>query len=434
MRIKEQRSLLLAPVLAAALALAGAAPAIAKAAPASPATTTLRLDPARIDRTLARMVADGRAAGASALVWKDGREVYFGTAGYADREAKRPMRRDTLVQIWSMTKPVTGTAFMQLWEQGRFGLDEPLAKYLPEFAGVKVFAGVDSTGKPILREPSRPILIRDILRHTAGFAYGDGPTLAEKMFVAANPLDLDNDLPTFGSKLATVPLLFDPGTEWSYSAAVDVQALLVEKLTGMPFESYVRQHVLDPLKMRDTAWTQPEERYGRLAATYFKGPDGKLQRQPDEVIRRANFTPRKLTMGGAGLVSSLDDYMRFARMLLNHGSLDGARILRPSTVKLMSTDQLDPRITERRWLPGKGSGGFGMDFFVRTGRPRTTAENRGAVGEFFWDGAASTLFWVDPANRLTAVFFVQSMPFDGTLHRDIRRAVYGPNYLGPKGD
>jgi len=148
-----------------------------------------------------------------------------------------------------------------------------------------------------------------------------------------------------------------------------------------------------------------------------------------------NFDPaRKLIRGGAGLVSSLDDYMRFARMLLNHGTLDGVRILEPSTVKLMSTNQLDPRVTDRSWLPDKGNGGFGLDFAVRTGQPLTANENRGAVGEFFWDGAWSTLFWVDPANKLTAVYFVQSDPFNGTLHRDIRRAVYGDAYLGPKGD
>ncbi len=429
---------MLRPIVTAALSsLILVSAASAEAADRSKATassTVLRIDKARIDRALATMVSDGRAAGVSALIWKDGREVYFGTAGYADREAKRPMRRDTLVQIWSMTKPVTGTAFMQLWEQGRFQLDDPLAKYLPEFANAKVFAGTDSAGNPILRQPSRPILIRDILRHTAGFAYGDGPTVPEKIFAKVDPLNLDNDLPEFGRRLATVPLMYDPGTQWRYSAAVDVQALLVEKLSGMPFEDYVRSHVLEPLGMKETAWTQPPERFSRLAAAYVKGPDGKLQRQTDEIIRRMNFGPRKLTMGGAGLVASIDDYMRFARMLLNRGTLDGLRILKPSTVKLMSTDQLDPAVTERLWLPGKGSGGFGFDFFVRTAQPKTAEENRGAVGEFFWDGAWTTLFWVDPANRLTAVFFVQTAPFDGTLHHDFRRAVYGDAYLGPKGD
>src|SRR2546423_1986172 len=247
-------------------------PVLARAAAAS---TVVRIDKARIDRTLTRMIADGRAVGVSALVWKDGHEVYFGPHGYADREARTRMRRDPLVQIWSMTKPVTGTAFMQLWEQGRFGIDEPLAKYLPEFAGVKVFAGMDAAGNPILRNPSRPILIRDILRHTAGFAYGDGPTYPEKMFAKVDPLNLENDLPEFGRRLATVPLMYDPGSQWRYSAAVDVQALLVQKLSGMPFEHYVRTHVLDPLGMKETGWTQPQARFARLATGYVKGPDGK---------------------------------------------------------------------------------------------------------------------------------------------------------------
>ena len=420
------------------LLLAAAAMSVVSAVP-SPATaqatpTELKIGKVRIDNTLKEMVSSGRAAGTSALIWRDGKEVYFGTAGYADREAKRPFRRDTLVQIWSMTKPVTGVALMQLWEQGRFRLDDPLSDYLPEFAQTKVFAGMDSAGHPILRPPHRQILIRDIMRHTAGFGEGAAGSYPQKMFDAADPMNFDHNLTEFGRRLATVPLFYEPGTKWHYSAAVDVQALLVEKLSGQPFEEYVKQHVFAPLGMKETAWTQPEERFARLATVYVRGSDGKLQRKSEADIRRGNFAPRKLTRGGAGLVSSVDDYMRFARMLLNGGALDGVRILKPSTVKLMSTDQLDPQTTDRDWLPDKGNGGFGFDFAVRTGQAKDAKENRGAVGEFFWDGAWSTLFWVDPANKLTAVFFVQSDPFNGTLHRDIRRAVYGDAYLGPKGD
>lgn len=395
---------------------------------------SFKINKPRIDRAIKQMVDSGRVAGASAIVWQHGREVYYNAAGYADREAKKPMRRDTLVQIWSMTKPVTGVALMQLWEQGRFGFDEPIAKYLPEYAAVQVFQGLDSAGNPILSPPQRPILIRDLVRHTAGFGYGPGPSYPEKIFEQQDPLNLDHDLAEFSRRLAKVPLLFEPGSQWRYSAAVDVQARLVEKLTGEPFEPYVRRQILDPLGMHETAWTQPESRYPRLAASYTAGPDGKVQRKTDAEIRRFNFSPRKLTMGGSGLASTLDDYLRFARMLLNRGSLDDVRILKPSTVKLMATDQLDPRMTERAWLPGKGSGSWGVDFFVRTGQPKDPAENRGAVGEFFWDGAWTTLFWVDPANDLAAVFFVQRDPFDGTLHHDIRAAVYGDGYLGPKGD
>ena len=408
--------------------------AAVRTAPEAAKIAAARIDKSRIDKALAQMVASGRAAGASALIFKGGREVYFGAAGHSDREAGAPLRRDTLFQIFSMTKPVTGVALMQLWEAKRFGLDDPLAMHLPEYAGTRVFAGMDAEGKPILKAPARPILVRDILRHTAGFAYGAGETYPEKRFEAARPLDLQNDLAEFSRRLAGVPLMFEPGSQWRYSAAVDVQARLVERLSGMAFEDYVRRYVLDPLGMSETGWTQPQERLPRLAAAYRKGADGKLERKPDEATRATNFGQRKLTMGGAGLVSSIDDYMRFARMLLNEGSFNGVRILKPSTIRLMATDHLDPRITERQWLGSKGSGGMGFNFFVRTAQPRTPDENRGAVGEFFWDGAWSTLFWVDPANHLAAVFLVQTEPFDGTLHHDFREAVYGPGYLGPEGE
>lgn len=426
---------IIAALLAGAATLTdNAVPMVAAQTSARPAAQKLHIDRARIDAALAQMVADGRAVGVSALVWVDGREVYFGARGDADREAHRPMTRDTLVQIFSMTKPVTGVALMQLWEQGKFRIDDPLADYLPQFAQVRVYAGTNADGSVRTEAPRRPILIRDILRHTAGFSYGGKEHPADRLFDQADPLGLDHDLPEFGRRLASVPLVYQPGTQWRYSAAVAVQGLLVEKLSGMPFEAYVKAHILDPLGMKDTGWTQPESRLGRLAAGYQKGPDGTLARMPEAMIRRINFAPRKLTPGDFGLVSTSDDYMRFARMLLNKGSLDGVKILKPSTVERMATDDLDPAITERLWLPGKGNGGFGIDFFVRTGQPKTPEENRGAVGEFFWDGAWSTLFWVDPANKLTAVFLVQTAPFDGTLHRDFRKAVYGADYLGPTGD
>jgi CubicO group peptidase (beta-lactamase class C family) len=403
--------------------------------PGQTAVPTPRLDvnADRIHSTLSAMVADGRAAGVSVLVWKDGREAYFDAAGYADREAKRPMTRDAIAQIYSMTKPVTGVALMQLWEQGKFGLDDPLSRYLPAFESMQVYAGKDAAGGPIYRAASRPITVRDIMRHTAGFAYGAGDTPAHAAYVKADPLGLDHDLTEMGKRLAGVPLLFDPGTRWSYSIAVDVQALLVETLSGQTFADYVRQHVFEPLGMRETAWRQPDERLPRLAAMYHV-KDGTLTRDTDEAARTLNFRDNRLTGGGFGLASTLDDYMRLARMLLNGGELDGARILKPSTIRLMSTDQLDARITERNFLPSKGSVGFGMDFAVRVSPPQKPQENRGAVGEFFWDGAASTLFWVDPANHLAAVFFTQKMPFDGTLHRDIRKAIYGADYLGPPGN
>jgi CubicO group peptidase (beta-lactamase class C family) len=414
--------------------VAPALPALAQNGPShSMPPEPVDLDPHRIAAALSAMVDEGRSAGASVLIWKDGHEAYFGSAGFADREGGRKMSRDTIVQIYSMTKPVTGVALMQLWELGKFGLDDPLYRYLPEFEAMQVYAGRDSTAAPIYRAATRPITVRDIMRHTAGFAYGQGDTPAHDAFVKADPMSLDIDLVDMGHRLAKVPLLFDPGARWSYSIAVDVQALLVETLSGQKFADYVRLHVFESLGMRETAWRQSDERLPRLAAMYRKS-EGKLVRDADTDTRRLNFHDNRLTGGGFGLASTVDDYMRLARMLLNAGELDGNRILKPSTVKLMSTDQLDPRITERLFLPTKGSVGFGLDFAVRVSQPQRPEENRGCVGEFFWDGAASTLFWVDPPNHMAAVFFTQKMPFDGTLHHDIRAAIYGPTYLGPRGD
>lgn len=418
---------------ALALALAPAILPIQVAEAKTAAAEKLVIDKARIDAALKAMIADGRAAGTSALIWQDGREVYFGTAGMADREAKRPMRRDTIAQIYSMTKPVTGVALMQLWEAGKFHLDDPLSKYLPEYANMRVYAGKDAAGQPRYVPAQRPITVRDILRHTAGFVYGAGPTPAHDAYVAADPLALTIPLAETSRRLATAPLLYQPGTQWEYSIAVDVQAALVEKLSGQRFAAYVQTHIFEPLKMADTAWRQPDAKLPRFAAMNVK-KDGKLVQQDAAAAQTLNFRDNALTPGGFGLASTLDDYQRFARMLVNKGELDGARILKPSTVRLMATDQLDPAIKERAWLPGKGAVGFGFDFAVRKSPPQTAEENRGAVGEFFWDGAASTLFWVDPANKLTAVFFVQTMPYDGTLHRDFRAAVYGRGYEGPAGD
>ena len=396
---------------------------------AAMAQSELELDTGRIDRALEAFVADGRVAGASVLVWKDGEEAYFAAEGMADREAARPFERDTLVQIYSMTKPVTGVALMQLWEQGKFGLDDPLEWHLPEYAGLQVY---DETEPDKLRPPSRPVTVRDVMRHTAGFTYGNAGHPSDPVWNELQPLSPDHTLAEFSALMAKVPLLHDPGTHWHYSAGVDVQARLVEVLSGQVFADYVREHIFLPLGMTDSCWKCDAGKLPRLAGVYRPNDAGALEPLPDEERLALNFAGKPMTMGGAGILASIDDYMRFARMLLGEGELGGVRILEPATVRLMATDHLDPRIgeAERSWLVGKGSGGFGLDFFVRTRAPQTPEENRGALGEFFWDGRASTLFWVDPLNEMAVVFLTQKVEFDGTLHHDIREAVYGPGYPG----
>ncbi len=396
---------------------------IAINAPGQPAG---HLDKAAITHTLQDFVNKGELIGVSALVTVDGKEAYFGAFGLADREAQKAMTRDTIVQIFSMTKPLAGTALMQLWEQGKFQLDDPVIKYVPELANVKVLMGTNASGELILAPLNRPMTIRDLGRHTAGLTGGDSDIpLMRKLTDAINPRAITNNLDEFARLLGTLPLEFQPGEKWRYSYAVDIQALLVQRLSGQPFDVYLQEHVLKPLRMTHTSFFVPPEQRDKLAAMYDWKTNGVFERQPDKKAFEFNTAHWPLTPGSYGLTSTIDDYSRFARMLLNGGELDGARILHSRTVKLMSTSTLDPAITDRAWLVTKGQVGFGFDFAVRIDSPKTPDENPGAIGEFFWDGLANTLFWVDPKNKLTAVLFTQYQPFGKvSLHRDFRAAVY----------
>ncbi len=405
-----------------AAAAAPAAIPVAVPAPAPPLVV-----PANIDAALKALVDDQRIIGVSALVYERGQEAYFGAFGLADRENGKPMARDTIVQIFSMTKPVTGVALMMLYERGKFELDAPLSNYLPEFANVQVYAGQDANGQPRYEAPKRPISVRDVLRHTAGFATDGSPAPLGPLYKSVNPRSIHNTLPEVMAKLSTIPLEYHPGARWQYSDVVDVQAMLVQKLSGVPFDKFLELHIFKPLEMTTTRFTilpaDPDR--PRLAALYTRNEDGSFTRQSDEEAYTFNSSAWPLKPGSFGLVSTLDDYMKFARMLLGKGKLNRARILKPETVKLMATDAMPPEVKEKSWLPSKGQVGFGIDFAVRIAPPKDGTEASGAVGEFFWDGAASTLFWVDPKNDITAVLFTQMRPFDKVkLHKAFRDAVY----------
>ncbi len=424
-----------AVVAVLSLACSGAAQSEVRAAPPPSLAPEVQpraaaqIERAPIDTALQGFIERGLIAGAEAIVFKDGQEVYYGSFGFADREAKRAMSRDTLIQIYSMSKPVTGVALMQLHEQGLFHLDDLLSKHLPEFAAMKVYVGEDGKGAPILEDARRPITVRDITRHTAGFG-GAGKAGLERMIKEANPTDWKHTLTEMSQRLARLPLGYHPGEKWLYSAAVDVQARLVEKLSGVPYEQYAKEHILGPLGMSETSFYVEPARHGRRAAEYRLSDTGVLERTPDE--EAFGFSSREWPMdpGGSGWTSTIDDYSRFARMLLGEGELGGTRVLKLETVRLMATNHLDESITDRSWLPSKGQVGFGIDFAVRLRPPVDENENPGEVGEFFWDGRDSTLFWVDPKNRLTAVLLVQLIPFDRIgLHRTFRRAVY--DAIGP---
>lgn len=403
--------------VAAALALTGAGCAD------SPPQT---FDTAPLEATLKSFVDDGRAVGVSALVYWRGEEAYFGAFGLRDREAGLPMTRDTIVEIQSMTKPITGVAVMQLYDEGRLGLDDPIAKYAPEFATLKVWNGFDENGDLILVDPKRPPTIRDLGRHTAGFYVRGYDSPLRSLVVAVNPIDPNNTLAVFARKLATLPLLYHPGERIVYAYSNDVQAYVVERIAGEPYGDFVQERVLAPLGMKDTGYYVPEEKRGRFAASYYPEADGSLQRAPGE---SGNFRHWALTPGGHGLTSTLDDYMRFALMIQNEGEVGGVRLLKPETVRLMGTDQL-PAAVDRSWPSPDGDIGWGINFAVRTAPPASAEDMFGVVGEMYWEGALGALFWIDPANDLTAVFFIQQQPPVDSLHKDFRDAVYAGIGLG----
>tara|TARA_R110002049_G_scaffold993_3_gene7171 strand:- start:49046 stop:50329 length:1284 start_codon:yes stop_codon:yes gene_type:complete len=378
-----------------------------------------------IDSTLQSYTEAGQVAGVSALIFEKGNEVYSNAFGYSDREAKTPMDRHTIAIIYSMTKPITGIALMQLYEKGLFKLDDTLSNYLPEFKNMEVYTGIDSEDNILVEPLKKPITIRDITRHTAGFINNTNVPVLGKKYKELNTRRKELTLTEQAEILGSMPLWFQPGEKWEYGISVDIQALLVERLSGQAFEAYIKEHIFNPLGMQETRYFVPESDRDRLAATYVLSNSG-LNRAPDEDALAFNTNHWPLTPGGWGLTSTLDDYMRFARMLVNEGTLEGTTILKPETVKLMATNHLPDSIKERSWLPSKGQVGFGIDFAVRVQPPANAEENNGVVGEFFWDGAASTLFWVDPVNELTAVLFVQLFPYDPIgLHKNFRDAVYG---------
>lgn len=383
------------------------------------------VEPERIDRALINLVETHGLVGVSGLVYEKGKEAYFGAHGYANREAKRPMQRDTLAYIFSMTKPFTGVALMSLYEEGAFELDDPIAKYAPEFANLKVYSGKNDQGEPLLESPRRAPTIRDLTRHTAGFSRGEikGDPI-ESAYRSAAPMNPNNTLTEMAEKMGRIPLAYHPGERWLYGDSVDIQAFLVERISGVSFENYLQQHIFEPLGMRETRYYFGPEYDNRRTKIYERQDDGSFAPEGPVPISY-NQEPRTLTPGGWGFISTIDDYMRFALMLLNKGKFDGVRILKSDTIELMTSNALPATLTDSIWLPSKGQVGFGIDFAVRIASPATPEENSGEIGEFFWDGRASTLFWVDPENEIAAVLFTQMMPFNTIpAHKDFRDAVY----------
>ncbi|QDV33045.1 serine hydrolase domain-containing protein [Tautonia plasticadhaerens] len=390
-----------------------------------------------IEQAIRRLVDDGQLAGGSALIARNGRRAYQVSVGLADREAGRPMAEDTIVRIASMTKPITSAAAMILVDDGKIALDDPLSKYLPEFAHLTVIKvkdeGESSEDTPPfeIAPAEGEITIRQLLTHTSGLSYrfAGKPHLAE-MYARAGVSDGLSETPgSIGDnawRIAQVPLLHHPGTAWEYSLSTDVLGRVVEVASGQSLDTFFRSRIFDPLGMDDTYFVLPEEKRDRLAAVYEPDEDGgirPLDSRPEQhgpLVYSASYPTwddGAYYSGGAGLVSTLGDYARFLQMLLNEGELDGVRVLEPGTVAAMTTDQVGD-LEPPDWGHGRGFG-FGFGVATREG------EAPWAVGSYSWGGFFNTYFWVDPRNELVGVVFSQKYPSEGAgLSQDVLRITY----------
>ena len=388
-----------------------------------------------------RYVDAGRFPGTQLLVYRRGKVVHSAVQGFADLERKVPVKDDTIFRIYSMTKPITSTAFMMLFEEGRVALDEPVHKYIPEWKNLGVF--VAGTAPAFLtRPPSRPMLIVDLLRHTSGLTYGfqqrsnvDAAYREKKI----GEVEKAGTLETMVAGLAEIPLEFSPGEAWNYSVSTDVIGYLIGKISGQPFEQFLKERIFDPLGMSDTDFYVPAEKAHRFAACYSADPKGGMTFHNAE--RRATLTlqddpatssflsPPTLISGGGGLCSTAADYLTFCRALLNGGELGGVRLLGPKTLKLMTSNHLPggrdlPEMSRSLFSEATYNGiGFGLGFSVTMDAAKTLIP--GSAGEYAWGGAASTSFWIDPTEELIAIFMTQVLPSSAyPIRRELRTMVY----------
>lgn len=401
----ETRSLKLLLLLGLlGLRCVNAAP-LPEATPESVGMSSERL--AQMTSTLQRIIDAGDLPGVVVMVARQGKLVYHRSFGFRDRVAGAPLEEDAIFRIYSMTKPVVSVAAMILVEEGRLSLDEPIAKYLPEFKDMRV--GVESfdpaTGTPAFHTvpARRAITVQDLLRHTSGLTYGafNGKAQVQKLYRESVPFAQDWTLESFTKALAKVPLLYEPGTTWEYGHSTDVLGRVVEVASGMALDRFLAERIFRPLGMTDTGFDVAPAKQGRIAQPQRDPQTGQVAELID-VTRKATFFA-----GGHGLVSTAGDYLRFAQMLANGGSLDGVRILGPRTVAFMTANHVGPNISPGlNFIPGPGYG-FGLGFGVRT-QPGLS-EWPSSVGEFFWAGYAGTYFWVDPKEALVPVMMSQEV-------------------------
>jgi CubicO group peptidase (beta-lactamase class C family) len=387
-----------------------------------------------------RYLDSGRFPGTQLLVYRRGKVVHSAVQGFADLERQVPVKHDTIFRIYSMTKPLTSVAFMMLIEEGRVALDEPVHKYIPEWKNLGVF--VAGTGPFLTRPPTRPMQIVDLLRHTSGLTYGfqqrsnvDAAYRDKKI----GEVEKAGTLKTMIDDLAKMPLEFSPGEAWNYSVATDVIGYLVGVISGKPFEQFLKERILDPLGMNDTDFFVPADKAHRFAACYSADPQGGMTFHAtdrktsltlqDDPVKSSFLTPPSFFSGGGGLCSTAADYLTFCRALLNRGELGGVRLLGPKTLALMTSNHLPggrdlPEMSRSLFSEAAYNGiGFGLGFSVTMDAAKTLIP--GSAGEYAWGGAATTSFWIDPAEELIAIFMTQVLPSSAyPLRRELRTMIY----------
>jgi CubicO group peptidase (beta-lactamase class C family) len=364
----------------------------------------------RLHTLMQEAVERKQIAGIVTILARHGKIVDYRTYGVRDMASGTPMTKDTIFRDYSMTKPVTGVAMMILYEQGRWLPSDPISKYIPEFAHLKVFKGVDADGKMILVEPDHAPTMRELMTHTAGFTYGIfGNTPVDAMYRDQHVLGA-HSLQEMIDKLAQIPLLYQPGKGWTYSVSMDIQGYIVEKLSGQSLPDFIRDHIYAPLGMKDASFYVPAEKRSRFATLYETSPEGSL------VLTKVgnggmsdDLTPPTAPSGGGGMVSTAEDYYRFAQMLGNGGTLNGARILAPDTVHLMASNHVPLSLLTGEYGIGlqtlRPGFGYGFDGAVVYNPPEANLPE--GNGTFFWDGLAGTWFWVDPTNDIIFVGMIQ---------------------------
>ncbi len=404
-----------APLATVAAALLLAAFVLAPASAAGPELQYAKpadvgMDPAglkKLNEAMHGMVDGGQLAGVVTMVSRKGKVIHFDAYGKRDVENGLPVEKDTIFRIYSMTKPIVGVALMTYYDEGRFTLDDPVSKFIPEFADLKVAKEDGPDGNPITEDADHPMTMRELMSHTAGLTYGlFSRSQVDTLYTKAGIIDFNQDLEEMIDKLAKVPLRQQPGSMWHYSVAVDVQGYVLEVLAGKPLDEVLNERLFGPLGMKDTAfWVEPGkvDRFSHM----YQSSGGKLTK-----VEFGQYLEKpKFLSGGGGLVGTATDYMRFAQMLANGGELDGVRILKPETVKLMHADHLPANVTDMG--PLYRGNRFGLDFSIVTD-PNPATDHERARGEYWWYGIGGTWFGINPEQDLVVVGMIQSRDFQAS--------------------